>query len=121
MRNQYRDDEERKREILKVNTVSLYLLFFFCFAASHDRRFTLKMPKYSYMISKAVELVARKLAGMDPETVSRMSNVLSEEAQAISDELNGTGQPVDADILATRLDGVVTRMKYEARNQVRPL
>ena len=76
------------------------------------------MPKYGYMISKAVELVARKLAEYDPETISRLSNALSEEAQAISDEMNNEGQSIDADILAARLEGVVKRMKYEAKNQV---
>ncbi len=76
------------------------------------------MPKYSFMISKAVDLVARKLAGMDSETVSRVTQVLSEEAQMISEELQHSGQNVDSDILAARLEGIVARIKYEARNKV---
>ncbi|UJR28237.1 hypothetical protein I4U23_009487 [Adineta vaga] len=75
------------------------------------------MPKYNFMVSRAVDLVARKLAGMDTETVGRLTQILSEEAQSISDELQYSGQTVDADILAARLEGLVTRMKYEARNQ----
>jgi len=70
------------------------------------------------MISKAVDLVARKLAGMDSETVSRVTQVLSEEAQMISEELQHSGQNVDSDILAARLEGIVARIKYEARNKV---
>ncbi|CAF4580856.1 unnamed protein product [Rotaria socialis] len=69
------------------------------------------------MISKAVNLVARKLAGMDSETVSHLSQILSEEALAISDELRNSGQPVDSDILAARLEGIALRMKYEFLNQ----
>jgi hypothetical protein len=76
------------------------------------------MPKHNFMISKAVDLVARKLAGMDSETVARLTKVLSEEAQMISDELQQGGENVSADILAARLEGLVARMKYEARNQV---
>ncbi|CAF5112279.1 unnamed protein product, partial [Rotaria socialis] len=76
------------------------------------------MTKYSIMISKAVNLVARKLAGMDSETVSHLSQILSEEALAISDELRNSGQPVDSDILAARLEGIALRMKYEFLNQV---
>ncbi len=76
------------------------------------------MPKYSFMISKAVDLVARKLAGMDSETVSRVTQILSEEAQMISEELQHSGQNVDSDILAARLEGIVARIKYEARNKV---
>lgn len=76
------------------------------------------MPKYSFMISKAVDLVARKLAGMDSDTVARLTQILSEEAQMISEELQHSGENVDSDILAARLDGLVARMKYEARNQV---
>ena len=79
------------------------------------------MPKHNFMISRAVDLVARKLAGMDPETIGRLTQVLSEEAQSISDELQHSGQNVDSDVLAARLDGLVTRMKYEFRNQVRSL
>lgn len=70
------------------------------------------------MISKAVDLVARKLAGLDPETINRITQILGEEAQAISDEMQSTGEKVDADILAARLDGIVARIKYEVRNQV---
>jgi len=70
------------------------------------------------MISKAVDLVARKLAGMDSETVSRVTQVLSEEAQMISEELQYSGENVSSDILAAKLEGVVARMKYEVRNQV---
>lgn len=76
------------------------------------------MPKYNFMISRAVDLVARKLAGMDSETVARLAQVLSEEAQMISDELQNTGENVSSDILAARLEGLVARMKHEARNQV---
>lgn len=76
------------------------------------------MPKYSYVISKAVDLVARKLAGLDSESIARLSQVLSEEALMISEELQYSGQQVDSDILAAKLDGLVTRMKYEMRNQV---
>ena len=71
------------------------------------------------MISKAVDLVARKLAGMDPDAVARLTQALSEEAQMISEDLQRSGQNIDTDILAARLDGMVTRMKYEVRNQVR--
>ena len=70
------------------------------------------------MISKAVDLVARKLAGMDSDTVARLTQVLSEEAQMISEELQYSGENVNSDILAARLEGVVARMKYEIRNQV---
>ncbi len=76
------------------------------------------MPKYNFMISKAVDLVARKLAGMDTETIARLSQILSEEAQMISEELQQSGEHVSSDILAARLEGLVARMKYEARNQV---
>ena len=76
------------------------------------------MPKHNFMISKAVDLVARKLAGMDSETIGRLTQVLSEEAQMISEELQHSGQNVNSDILAARLEGLVTRMKYEFRNQV---
>jgi len=55
---------------------------------------------------------------MDSETVARLTKVLSEEAQMISDELQQGGENVSADILAARLEGLVARMKYEARNQV---
>ncbi|CAF1057763.1 unnamed protein product [Adineta ricciae] len=74
------------------------------------------MPKYNFMVSRAVDLVARKLAGMDTETVARLTQVLSEEAQSISDELQYSGQNVDADVLAARLEGLVARIKHEARN-----
>ena len=77
------------------------------------------MPKYNFMVSRAVDLVARKLAGMDTETVARLTQVLSEEAQSISDELQYSGQNVDADVLAARLEGLVARIKHEARNTVR--
>jgi len=70
------------------------------------------------MISKAVDLVARKLIGMDPDSIARVSQILSEEAQMISDELQHNGQNVDSEILAARLEGVVARMKYAAKNQV---
>jgi uncharacterized protein YjiK len=76
------------------------------------------MLKPSVMIAKAVDLVARKLAGLDSDTISRLTHVLSDEAKMISDELQRSGETVDADILAARLDGLVTRMKYEVRNQV---
>jgi hypothetical protein len=76
------------------------------------------MPKYGFMISKAVDIVAKKLAGMDSETISRLSQILSEEAQMISDELQKSGENVNSDVLAARLEGVVARMKYEVRNQV---
>jgi hypothetical protein len=76
------------------------------------------MPKYNFMIAKAVDLVARKLAGMDPETVARLTQVLSEEAQMISEELQHSGENVSSDILAARLEGLVSRMKHEVRNQV---
>lgn len=79
------------------------------------------MPKYNFMISRAVDLVARKLAGMDSDTVARLTQVLSEEAQMISEELQHSGENVSADILAARLEGVVARMKYEVRNQVRQM
>ena len=77
------------------------------------------MPKYNFMVSRAVDLVARKLAGMDTETVARLTQVLSEEAQSISDELQYSGQNVDADVLAARLEILVARIKHEARNTVR--
>ena len=70
------------------------------------------------MISKAVDLVANKLAGLDSETISRLTQVLSEEAQVISEEFQSSGRQVDADMLAAKLDGLVMRMKYEIRNQV---
>lgn len=70
------------------------------------------------MISRAVDLVARKLAGMDSDSVARLTQVLSEEAQMISEELQHNGQHVNADVLAARLEGVLARMKYEIRNQV---
>ena len=76
------------------------------------------MPKHNFMISRAVDLVARKLAGMDSETIGRLTQALSEEAQMISDELQYSGEKVNSDILAARLEGLVTRMKYEVRNQV---
>ena len=76
------------------------------------------MPKYNFMIAKAVDLVARKLAGMDSDTVARLTQVLSEEAQMISEELQHNGQNVNSDILAARLEGILARMKYEIRNQV---
>jgi hypothetical protein len=76
------------------------------------------MPKYSFMISRAVDLVARKLAGMDSDTIARLTQVLSEEAQLISEELQYSGENVNSDILAARLEGVLARMKYEIRNQV---
>ncbi|CAF3535118.1 unnamed protein product [Rotaria sordida] len=69
------------------------------------------------MISKAVDLVARKLAGFDTDTIARLTQVLSEEAQMISEELQHSGQVVDSDILAAKLEGLVARMKYEIRNQ----
>ncbi|CAF0896934.1 unnamed protein product [Rotaria sordida] len=69
------------------------------------------------MISKAVDLVARKLAGFDTDTIARLTQVLSEEAQMISEELQHSGQIVDSDILAAKLEGLVARMKYEIRNQ----
>ncbi len=70
------------------------------------------------MISRAVDLVARKLAGMDSDTIARLTQVLSEEAQLISEELQYSGENVNSDILAARLEGVLARMKYEIRNQV---
>lgn len=76
------------------------------------------MPNYAYMIAKAVDVVARKLAGMDPENASRVTQALSDEAKVISDELQHSGQRVDQEILAARLEGLVTRMKYEMRNHV---
>ena len=76
------------------------------------------MPKYNFMVSRAVDLVARKLAGMDTETVARLTQVLSEEAQSISEELQYSGQTVDSEVLAARLEGLVARMKYEVRNKV---
>ena len=76
------------------------------------------MPKRSFLVSRAVDLVARKLAGMDPETIARLTKILSEEAQIISEELQYSGEDVDADILAAKLEGVVARMKHEYRNQV---
>jgi hypothetical protein len=36
----------------------------------------------------------------------------------ISDELQNSGEKVNSDILAARLEGLVARMKYEVRNQV---
>ncbi|CAF3960981.1 unnamed protein product [Rotaria sp. Silwood2] len=69
------------------------------------------------MISRAVDLVARKLAGFDTETIARLTQVLSEEAQKMSEELQYSGQNVDSDILAAKLEGLVARMKYEIRNQ----
>ena len=76
------------------------------------------MPKYGFMISKAVDLVAQKLAGMDSDTVSRLSQILSEEAKMIADELQQSGEKVNSEVLAARLEGVVARMKYAVRNQV---
>lgn len=76
------------------------------------------MPKYNFMVSRAVDLVARKLAGLDTDTVSRLTQILGEEAQAISEELQYSGQPVDSEVLAARLEGVVARMKYEVKNKV---
>ncbi len=70
------------------------------------------------MISKAVDLVARKLVGLDSETIARLTQVLSEEAQMISEELQYSGENVSSDILAAKLEGLVARMKYEVRNQV---
>ncbi|CAF3361651.1 unnamed protein product [Rotaria sp. Silwood1] len=70
------------------------------------------------MISKAVDLVARKLAGLDTETIARLTQVLSDEAQMISEELQHSGEKVDSEILAAKLEGLVARMKYEMRNQV---
>lgn len=75
------------------------------------------MPKNNFMISKAVDLVARKLAGMDADSVARLSQVLSEEAQMISEELQYNGQNVSSDVLAAKLEGLVARMKYAAKNQ----
>ncbi|CAF0740601.1 unnamed protein product [Adineta steineri] len=75
------------------------------------------MPKYNFMISKAVDLVARKLAGMDTDTIARLTSTLSEEAQMISEELQYSGEQVDSEILAAKLEGVIARMKYEARNK----
>ncbi|CAF0929506.1 unnamed protein product [Rotaria sp. Silwood1] len=69
------------------------------------------------MISKAVDLVARKLAGLDTETIARLTQVLSDEAQMISEELQHSGEKVDSEILAAKLEGLVARMKYEMRNQ----
>ncbi len=76
------------------------------------------MPKHNFMISKAVDLVARKLVGLDSETIARLTQVLSEEAQMISEELQYSGENVSSDILAAKLEGLVARMKYEVRNQV---
>lgn len=76
------------------------------------------MSLYGFTVSKAVDLVARKLAGLEPETIARLTNILSDEAQQISEELQHAGQPVDSNILAAKLEGVVARMKYEIRNQV---
>ncbi|CAF3345184.1 unnamed protein product [Rotaria socialis] len=71
----------------------------------------------SVIVSRAVDLVARKLAGMDSEKIVRFTNILSEEAQRISDELQYSGQQVNANILAARLEGFLKRLKYEFRNQ----
>ncbi|CAF2411328.1 unnamed protein product [Rotaria sp. Silwood2] len=75
------------------------------------------MPKYNFIISRAVDIVARKLAGMNPEVVARFTNILSEEAQRIYEDLKYSGQNVNVDILAARLEGLLKRMKYELRNK----
>jgi len=76
------------------------------------------MTKYNSVISRAVDIVAQKLPGMDKETVARFTRILSEEAEAISKELQYSGENVNADILAARLDGFVARLKYELRDKV---
>ncbi|CAF1021148.1 unnamed protein product [Rotaria magnacalcarata] len=75
------------------------------------------MPISSAIVSRAVDLVARKLAGVDSEKIVRFTNILSEEAQRISDELQYSGQQVNASILVARLEGFLKRLKYEFRNQ----
>ncbi|CAF5224320.1 unnamed protein product, partial [Rotaria magnacalcarata] len=75
------------------------------------------MPISSAIVSRAVDLVARKLSGVDSEKIVRFTNILSEEAQRISDELQYSGQQVNASILAARLEGFLKRLKYEFRNQ----
>ncbi|CAF1336452.1 unnamed protein product, partial [Adineta steineri] len=54
---------------------------------------------------------------MDSRTVAQLTHILSEEAQMISDELRHNGHNVYPDMLAAKLDGLVTRMKYEMRNK----
>ncbi|CAF1358546.1 unnamed protein product [Adineta steineri] len=54
---------------------------------------------------------------MDSRTVAQLTHILSEEAQMISDELRHNGHNVNPDMLVAKLDGLVTRMKYEMRNK----
>ncbi|CAF0888245.1 unnamed protein product [Rotaria sp. Silwood1] len=75
------------------------------------------MPKYDFIISRAVDIVARKLAGMNPEIIARFTKILSEEARMIYKELQYSGQNVNPDILAAKLEGALKRMKYELRNK----
>ncbi|CAF1340938.1 unnamed protein product [Rotaria sordida] len=75
------------------------------------------MSKYNSIISRAVNIVAQKLAGMNPDIITRFTKILSEEARIIYEELLYSGQNVDVDILAARLDGILKRMKYELRNK----
>ena len=76
------------------------------------------MPTHPFVVSKAVHLAARPLAGMDPGLVMQLRQILGEEAQRISDELQQNGNHVNAEIIAARLDGFVRRLKHDLQDQV---
>ncbi|CAF0921539.1 unnamed protein product [Didymodactylos carnosus] len=72
---------------------------------------------HNFMVSKAVDIVTKSVMDLDNEKLKNLTKTLTQEAIGISKELEMNGQHVSSEILAARLNGILTRIKYEILNQ----